>query len=51
MAARIKARAKTLGINLVGITRYDQDSQLQGVSFGYKYAICLGHAMDREEML
>lgn len=51
MAATVKAKARELGIDLVGITLYDEETQMQGISFPYKYAICLGHGMDREEML
>jgi epoxyqueuosine reductase len=51
MADQVKAKAKEIGIDLVGVTYYDEDSQPDHISFPYKYAICLGHAMDREEML
>jgi epoxyqueuosine reductase len=51
MAETVKAKARKLGIDLVGITLYDEETQMQGISFPYKYAICLGHKMDREEML
>ncbi len=51
MAERVKAEARAIGIDLVGVALYDEDSQMKGISFPYKYAICLGHAMDREEML
>ncbi|MEN8195868.1 MAG: reductive dehalogenase domain-containing protein [Pseudomonadota bacterium] len=51
MAERIKAKAREIGIELVGITHYEEDSQLEGISFPYKYAICCGSVMEREEML
>jgi len=51
MAGQVKEQARALGIDLVGVTLYDEETQMQGISFPYKYAICMGHAMDREEML
>ncbi len=51
MAAAIKNKARELGIDLVGVALYDEASQMEGVSFPYKYAICLGHGMNRDEML
>ena len=50
MAARIKAKAKEVGFDLVGVTLYDDTEQFAGVTFAYKYAICLGIGMDREDM-
>lgn len=51
MADQIKAKAKELGIELVGITYYDDDSQYRENAFPYKYAIMLGTVMDREAMV
>lgn len=51
MADKVKAKARELGIELVGIAEYSDDDQLAGFSFPYRYAISLGHVMDREKML
>lgn len=51
MSEQIKQKARALGADLVGITHYDESTQLKNISFDYQYAICLGLAMDREEML
>ncbi|MEQ8698406.1 MAG: reductive dehalogenase domain-containing protein [Bauldia litoralis] len=51
MADRVKAKAREIGIDLVGVAEYRDEDQLAGITFPYKYAICLGHAMDREEAL
>ena len=51
MADRVKAKAREIGIDLVGIAEYRDEDQLDGFSWSYKYAIALGHVMDREEAL
>jgi ferredoxin len=50
MADEIKAKARECGADLVGITRYDEDSQYEGRSWPYKYVICLGNTMDIDEL-
>jgi NAD-dependent dihydropyrimidine dehydrogenase PreA subunit len=50
MAAEIKARAAALGAELVGITPLTEDCLYEGRQVSYRYAICLGLSMDREEM-
>ncbi len=51
MAEQIKAKAKKIGIELVGIAYYDDDSQYRENAFPYKYAIMLGTVMDRDAMV
>lgn len=51
MAAAIKAKARSLGAHLVGISRYDPAVQPKGIDFDYARVVSLGHAMDRDEML
>lgn len=51
MAEQVKAKAREIGIDLVGVTLFDETSQYADISFPYKYAIVLGSAMDREAML
>lgn len=50
MAAEIKTRASELGASLVGITRVTEDCLYEGHSVPHDTAICIGLAMDREEM-
>ncbi len=33
MAERVKAEARAIGIDLVGVALYDEDSQMKGISF------------------
>lgn len=51
MAAAIKTRAKALGAGLVGITRTLDNAVYAGCEIRYKFAICIGLPMDREEMI
>jgi epoxyqueuosine reductase QueG len=51
MADQVKAKAKEIGIHLVGISEYSDRDQLKGVTFPYRYAIACGHVMNREEAL
>tara|TARA_B100000315_G_scaffold254809_1_gene296660 strand:- start:9462 stop:10442 length:981 start_codon:yes stop_codon:yes gene_type:complete len=51
MAHQIKAKAKEIGSELVGISLYDDDSQYVENAFPYKYAIMLGIVMDRDAMV
>ena len=51
MADEIKAKAKEIGAELVGIALYDDDSQYKENAFPYKYAIMLGTVMDRDAMV
>lgn len=50
MAAEIKAEAKALGAELVGITRVTEDAVYEGFEVPYTYAISIGLSMDRTEM-
>jgi len=50
MADQIKAKARELGAELVGIAHYDDDSQYRENAFPYKFAIMLGTVMRREAM-
>ncbi|MFQ5612997.1 MAG: 4Fe-4S dicluster domain-containing protein [Anaerolineae bacterium] len=50
MAAEIKAEARRLGAGLVGIAPVTDEALYQGYQVPYRYAICLGLPMDREEM-
>ena len=50
MSARIKAKASDLGADLVGITLLTDDALYIGADVPYRYAVCLGLRMDREEM-
>lgn len=50
MARDIKEIAKELGADVIGITRLDDDALYEGHQVPFKYAICLGLAMDRTEM-
>ena len=50
MAAEVKAMAKKFGATIVGITRLDESAFYEHTKLTYKYAICFGIPMDREEM-
>ncbi len=50
-AQKIKAKALELGADLVGISKIGEDALYEGESVPYEYAISLGTAMDRDEML
>ena len=50
MACEIKELARDLGAELVGITRVTEEAVYEGRSVPFRYAICLGMSMDREEM-
>ncbi|MFQ5983019.1 MAG: 4Fe-4S dicluster domain-containing protein, partial [Woeseiaceae bacterium] len=50
MASEIKDLARGLGAELVGITRVTDDVLFEGRTVPYRYAICIGMSMDREEM-
>ena len=50
MSARIKEKARELGADLVGIARLTDDALYAGAEVPYRYAVCLGLRMDREEM-
>lgn len=47
----IKEKACTLGAGLVGITQINPEWVYAGKTIAYRYAICIGVPMDREEML
>ena len=51
MAAHIKAKAKEFGAGVVGITELTDDALFEGTELPYKYAICIGCPMRREEMV
>jgi Pyruvate/2-oxoacid:ferredoxin oxidoreductase delta subunit len=50
MSALIKERARELGADLVGVARLTDDVLYEGVELPYRYAVCLGLRMDRDEM-
>lgn len=50
MAAEIKAKAKELGAELVGVTHMSDEAVYEGCEVSFKYAICIGLSMDRQEM-
>ena len=50
MATRIKDRARALGADLVGVTELTDDVLYVGAEVPYRYAICLGLHMNRDEM-
>jgi len=50
-AGEIKAQARRLGADLVGITPVTEAALYEGREAPYPTAICLGLAMDREEMV
>ena len=49
-AEHIKASARGHGADLVGVTEVTEGDLFEGRSVPFRYAICLGLAMDREEM-
>lgn len=49
-AAEIKAIALELGASLVGVTRIDEMALYEGHAVPHEFAICIGLAMDRDEM-
>ncbi|MCZ6915158.1 MAG: 4Fe-4S dicluster domain-containing protein [Gemmatimonadetes bacterium] len=51
MADIIKSEARALGAELVGIAEVDEHALYQGREAPYKYAICIGLSMDRDEMV
>ena len=50
MSEQIKDLTAKLGAGLVGITEITKGEMYQGKDIPYRYAICLGVPMDREEM-
>ncbi len=50
MASEIKAKARELGAGLVGITHVIEEAIYEGREIQYKFAVCIGLPMDREEM-
>ena len=50
MSRRIKDYARQYGAELVGITAIPDEALYEGQDVPYKYAICLGMQMNREEM-
>ena len=51
MSAEIKAEARKLGAELVGITRISEDALYEGHGVPYEYAICIGLPMIRKQMV
>ena len=51
MAGEIKAEATRLGAELVGITEITEEAVYEGHEVSYRYAICIGLSMDRNEMV
>lgn len=51
MAVQLKAKAKEFGAGVVGITEIRPDDIYDDADVQYKYAICIGVPMRREEML
>ena len=51
MAKRIKTKAQDFGAKLVGITEISDETIYEGREIPYRYAICIGVPMNREEML
>ena len=51
MAQTIKAEARALGAELVGITEVGEYDLYEGREAPHRYAICIGLSMDREEMV
>ncbi len=51
MAKRIKTKAQDFGAKLVGITEISDEAIYEGREIPYRYAICIGVPMNREEML
>ena len=51
MAGHLKEKAKEYGAGIVGITEIEAEDLFEGVEINYRYAICIGAPMRREEML
>ena len=51
MTERIKTKAQDFGAKLVGITEISDEAIYDGREIPYRYAICIGVPMKREEML
>lgn len=51
MAEAIKSKARELGAGIVGVTRVNPAWVYEGKIVSYRFAICIGVPMDREEML
>ncbi len=51
MAERIKAKAQDLGARLVGVAEITDAALFDDCEVPYRYAICIGAPMKREEML
>jgi len=51
MAELLKAKAKSFGAGIVGITEVIPTDFYEDVQPNYRYAVCIGAPMDREEML
>lgn len=47
---KLKAKAKDYGAGIVGITEIVPEDLYEGVELNYRYAICIGSPMLREEM-
>ena len=50
MSSRIKDKARELGADLVGVTHLTEDVLYAGAEVPYRYAVCLGLRMNRDEM-
>lgn len=50
MTAEIKAVAKQLGAELVGVARISEAALYEGYEVPFEFAVCIGLPMDREEM-
>ena len=50
MTTEVKAEARRLGADLVGISRISDEALFEGVELPYELAICIGLPMDRGEM-
>ena len=51
LSEQLKQKAKELGAGVVGITEFTPEDTYEDVDFKYRYAICIGSPMRREEML
>ena len=51
MAERIKTKARAFGAELVGVTEITDAALFNECEVPYRYAICIGASMKREEML
>ena len=51
MAERIKAKAQDHGAKLVGVAEITEAALFEGCEVPYRYAICIGAPMKREEMV